>query len=146
MHFDAAGVVVDAGDMSELAQVEIGIEFAIDAGEQVEIESGGHPQFVIVCPEQLGDWFFQIGAQKEGVTRAQSTPNLGQEFNAGMAIKIPNRASQKQHEEMLPALPASGHLQQAIQIFALKTYDTDGIDVAEFAHAGSKCRGEISTG
>ena len=31
---------IDPGDVSELAQIEIGVEFAIDAGKQVQIESG----------------------------------------------------------------------------------------------------------
>ena len=65
MHFDAPGVVIDPGDVSELAQVKIGVEFAINAGQQVEIKSGSHSQFVVVGPEQLCAGLFQIGPEKK---------------------------------------------------------------------------------
>jgi hypothetical protein len=52
MHFDTPSFVVDPGYVDELAQVKVGVEFAIDAGQQVEIKSSSHSQFVVVGPEQ----------------------------------------------------------------------------------------------
>src|SRR5579862_793997 len=53
VHFNAASCVVDPGKVLELREIKIGVEFAIDAGEQVEVERGSYAEFVIVGCEQL---------------------------------------------------------------------------------------------
>src|SRR6202051_3596657 len=135
MHFDAPGFAVDPGGVDELAQIKIRIKFTIDAGQQVEIKSRGHSQLVIVRLEQLCAGFFQIRSEKQRVSGLENAPNLRQEFYSGGTIEIPDRAPQTQHEEMLVALPGSCHLQQAIEILALKPHNADGINIAEFALA-----------
>ncbi len=35
MHLHAAAAIVESGNMSELRQIEIGLEFTIDAGEKI---------------------------------------------------------------------------------------------------------------
>jgi hypothetical protein len=64
MHFDAPGFAVDSGCMDELPQIKIRIEFAIDAGQQVEIKSSGHSQLVVVRLEQLCAGLFEIRSEK----------------------------------------------------------------------------------
>ena len=41
VHFDAVRCFIEDGDVRELLEVEVGAEFAIDAGEKVEVEGGG---------------------------------------------------------------------------------------------------------
>ena len=56
------------------------------------------------------------------------------------AVKVSNRAAQKQHKKMFSALPISRDLEQTFKIFALEANNADGIDVAEFAFAHHQCR------
>ena len=42
MHLDAAILMIDSGHVLELREIEIGVEFAIDAGQQIQVEGGGH--------------------------------------------------------------------------------------------------------
>jgi len=65
MHFDAALLFIDPGFMRELTQVEVRIEFAIDAGQKIQVESGCDTKFIVVCREQLVGWFLKIRAQKK---------------------------------------------------------------------------------
>jgi hypothetical protein len=140
MHFNAPGVVINPGDVSELAQVKIGIELAIDPGQQVEVKSRGHSDVIVVGLEQLRNRLLQVCAQQKRISGFENTPNPRQEFNSGETIEISNGAPQKEHEEVLPALPVRGHLQQPVKIFALKTYDADRINVTELALAPGQSR------
>jgi hypothetical protein len=79
--------------------------------------------------------FFQVRSKKQRVSGLKNAPNLRQEFYSGGTIEIPNRAPQKQHEEMLAALPVRCHLQQPIKVFALKPHNAEGINIAKFALA-----------
>src|ERR1019366_1445813 len=45
VHLDAARLVIDPCHVGELPKVKVGIEFAIDAGQQVEIECRRHSEF-----------------------------------------------------------------------------------------------------
>ena len=67
--------------------------------------------------------------------------NLLQKFQAGGAIKVSDRASEKQHQQVLSMLAARGDFQQSIQIFPLEADDADGIDVSQFARAHGQRRG-----
>ena len=42
VHFHAVATPVNLGGVLEVGEVEIGLEFIIDAGEQIEIKCGGH--------------------------------------------------------------------------------------------------------
>jgi hypothetical protein len=96
-------------------------------------------------------WLVQIGSEQKGVSRLEDSPDLGQKFQPCDPIKIPDGAAKKQHKQMLATLATGSDLQQAIEILALKTYDADGIDVAEFALTPSQSRtgyldGEVTGG
>ncbi len=65
MHLDAAILVIDSSHVLELCEIEIGVEFTIDASQQVQVERSGHSQFVVVGVKQLNVGFFEIGAEQE---------------------------------------------------------------------------------
>ena len=48
MHLDAAILVIDFRHVLKLCEIEVGVEFAIDASQQIQVEGGGHSQFVVV--------------------------------------------------------------------------------------------------
>ena len=48
MHLDARLVIVPDGAMGKGVEIEIRIEFAIDPGQQIEIEGRGHTGRIII--------------------------------------------------------------------------------------------------
>src|ERR1700691_2992141 len=62
MHLDAASLMIDSGHMLKLREIEIGIQFAIDASQQIQVEGCGYSQFVVVGRQQLNAGFLQIGS------------------------------------------------------------------------------------
>src|SRR5208283_4392802 len=139
MHLDAPRVVIDPGYVGKLVQVKVGLEFAIDSGKQVQVESSRHPEFVIVGLEQLGAGLLQVGSEKKRIAGLENSPHFGQELHTRTTIKVSNCAPEEQHEQALAFLAIRRHVQQAIEIFALKTENADGIDVAQFPFAHSQC-------
>ena len=55
VHLDAAFVGVPAGAVDEGVEVEVGVEIAVEAGEDVEVEGGGDTGGVVVGGEDGGD-------------------------------------------------------------------------------------------
>src|ERR1700686_1754267 len=135
MHFDAAGLSIDLGGVLKLAQIKIAIEFAIDTSEQVEIESCGHSNFIVVGFQQLLGGLFQVRSKQQRISGLKNVANFRQKLYSCGAIKITNRASKKHDEEMLIALAMRRHLQQSVQVLAFKTYNTQRIDIAQLAFA-----------
>src|ERR1700693_1353340 len=118
MHLYASRLAINLGYVLELGQVKIAIEFPIDSSEQVEIEGRCHADFIVVGFQQLLVRLLQICAQKKGVSGLKNAANFRQKFYSRSAIKIANRAPEKQDEETLIALPVCSDLQQAIKILA----------------------------
>ena len=42
VHFNTAGLVIDLCDVLEMSEVEITVQFAVDAGQQVQVEGSGN--------------------------------------------------------------------------------------------------------
>src|SRR5579883_3290763 len=122
MHFDAALERVPARFVGEFGEIEIGGEFAVETGKQIEVESGGYAGGIIVS-EQLGsDVLHQVGSKEQGIARA--------------AIEIAGRAAEKKHEKVIAGLAVAGDGAQSIEIRPLEPDDADKVDVAEFLFAG----------
>src|SRR5208282_5362449 len=73
MHLDAARIVIDSRHMSELTQVKIGIELAIDTGKQVEVKRSCYAQVVVIGMKQQRTWFFQVRSEKQGIARLENS-------------------------------------------------------------------------
>ena len=74
----------------------------------------------------------KIGTEKQRISWLQNAAHFRQKLDSGGAIEVPDRAAQEKHAQVLAGLAVGGHFEQAIEIFALKTDDADGVDVAEF--------------
>ena len=72
VHLDALRLFVVADDVRELAQVEIALQFAIDAAQQVQVERGGDAGGIVVGVQQLRGGFHQVRAQQQRVAGASS--------------------------------------------------------------------------
>src|SRR5579862_1782227 len=126
--------------MNELTQVEVGAELAIHTGEQVEIESGRHSEFVVVGSQKLRTRFFQIGSQQQRIARFKNAADFRQKLCPRRTVEVPDSAAQKEHQQMLAALPIRSHFEQPIEIFALKTNNTDAVNISELPLAHGERR------
>src|ERR1039457_6065934 len=65
VHFDALRLFVVADDVGKLAEIEITIEFAIDAAQKIQVEGGGDTGGIVVGIQQLRGGFHQVRAEQQ---------------------------------------------------------------------------------
>src|SRR5215472_683069 len=88
MHFDAAAFAVVARMMLERGQIEIAAEFAIDAGEQVEIELRGDPFGIVVSRPQDRAVLDQIDPDNQNGSLAECHAGMTQELHRLMTFEV----------------------------------------------------------
>ncbi len=71
MHLDAAAFCVPARFVRERRQVEVRIEFAVDACEEIFVEGGGHSCRIIIGRQQNGFGLHHIRADDQHGVLAQ---------------------------------------------------------------------------
>src|SRR3984957_9703845 len=76
MHFHAPLGLVVTRHMLEKRQIEIGVEVAVDAREEVHIERGGHAGWVVIGGQQLRYRLFQVGGEQQRIARLQDGANF----------------------------------------------------------------------
>ncbi len=83
VHLDAGLGDVPAGDVAETGGLEVGVEVAVEAGEDVAVEGGGDSLGVVVGVEEGGDRFVgaggQVGAEEEGVAGVELGAEVGED-------------------------------------------------------------------
>ena len=77
MHFHGAVRVIDFRHVLELRKIEIGVQIAIDASQQIQVECRSHSQFVVISGDELCARFLQIGSQQKGIAGLKNAPDLG---------------------------------------------------------------------
>ena len=138
MHFNAACFFVEDGQVLELLQLEVGAEFAIDAREKIEIESGGDTDWVVVSGYQCLFGLEHIRAEEQRIAGLENLAQIAKEVGAGEAIEIADGAAEEEDEQMFTRGAAGGDFTQTVEIFALEADDADAIDVPEFTAKNSK--------
>ncbi len=63
MHLDTRVVGVPEGAVAEAVGEEVGVEFAVEAGEDIAIEGGGDSRAIVVGGEESGDGFGVAGRE-----------------------------------------------------------------------------------
>ena len=63
MHLDTLRLGIVSHRMLELAQIEIAVELAVDAAQQVAIESSGHAGGIVIGVDQARNRFHQVCTQ-----------------------------------------------------------------------------------
>src|SRR5580765_523309 len=77
----------------------------------------------------------EVGTHQQRISRLEYVPHLGEELHSGRSIEVADRTTQKKNAEVLARLAIRSHLQQAIEIFALESDNTDRVDIAQLALA-----------
>ena len=133
MHFDAAGFFIEDCLMRKPLQVEVGAEFAIDAGKEVEIKGGGNADRVVVRDNQFLNWLEHVGAEEKRVPGLENEAQIAKKVRAGGAIEVADVAAEKENEQMFARSAASGDFAETVEIFPFEADNADAFDVAEFA-------------
>ena len=133
MHFDAAGELVENGDVLELGNFEISADFAIEASEHVEIEGSGDADGVVVRGDERGDGLHKIRTEEQRIAGTESFTNAGKKIDAGRAVEITDGAAEEKYQEVLIFFATSDDFLETLKIFAFKTDDMDALNVAQLA-------------
>ena len=123
MHLDAALVLVPSCLMSERAKIEVGIQLAIDAAQQIQIEGGRNAGRVVVCIQHAFDIFYQIGSNQEHVARIQRAVKALKEVELFSALKVSDGAAQKQKQQIRSVRPSFRKLPEAFGIVTMNGRD-----------------------
>ena len=119
MHFNPPFFVIEVRDMLELLQIKVGVEFAIDASQQVQVEGRCNAQWIVVGRNQLSDRFFQIRAQQQGITGLQNRTYVSKKLVACGAVKVSDRTPQEKDQDVLAGDSLCRDLAKALQVVAL---------------------------
>ena len=108
MHFNPAFLFIIPDEVFERSQIELGAQFAIDAPQDVPIESRGDAGRIVVRPEQHLLRLDQIDAEQEAVAISQLPTQGLHEAQAFPVPEIPDAAPEKQQQQrntVGPAIP-----------------------------------------
>jgi len=86
--------------MGELFQVEVGAEFAIDAGEDIQVERGSHASGIVVGEQLNFNTFFEIGAEEQGIARFENGANWRRKASAAGRSKFPMVLREKERKRV----------------------------------------------
>src|SRR5258706_13393851 len=110
MHFNTVGCFIEEGGVRELLEVEVGAEFAIDARKQVEIEGGGHTDWIIVGGDQCFFGLEHVDAEQKRVPGLENLTQITKKVRAGGAIEVAYGTAREKHGKMLGGNAAGGVL------------------------------------
>ena len=87
--FDASLALAVESEVFEQIEVEIAVEFAIDALEQVEVEGRGHPGPIIVGRFENPDILFKVDTDQHLAAGPENISAVLQEPGGGSGLKLP---------------------------------------------------------
>src|SRR3954469_14160395 len=88
MHLDAATVGIVEGMMAETCKIEVAVELAVDAREEVEIEPGRDAGFVVVGGVEDAAVLYQVDPDDQGCAASQHTSGMAQERAGFVRLEI----------------------------------------------------------
>jgi len=138
VHFDAVRCCIEESRVRELPEIEIGAEFAIDAGEKIEIEGGGDTDGIVVGAEQRLNGLEHVRAEEKRVTGQKNLADAAEKIRTGGAVKVADVAAEEENEKMFAGGTAGGDFAKSVEIFALEADDADAVDVAKLAAKNGK--------
>ncbi len=98
MHFDARFDRVPNRAVLECAEVEVGVELAIHADEQIAVEGGGHAERVVIRKQQVALRFQQVSAHQQRVVRPERAANRPQKLGGARRIEVADVRPEEQHQ------------------------------------------------
>jgi hypothetical protein len=135
VHLDSALAGIPARFVRESAQVEVAIQLAVDAPEEVEVERRRDASRIVIGGEELRDRFDQIGAEQESVALAQARAHVAQEDRRARPVEVADRAAEEQQEQGLGSASGAHGALQPVEEIALGAGERDARQVADLAPA-----------
>ena len=131
MHFDSRQPLVVARFVGEMGDIEMAFEFAIDAREDIEVERGGDPDGIVVCADQFGPRFDEIGAEKKAIARLHVLADAPQEHGGLGAVEIADGAAEKKQQRALAVLSAGHRHIDPVEVGRFDRFDADALHPAQ---------------
>src|SRR5260370_39016772 len=103
MHFDSPLACAPPRFMTEVSEIEVRSQLAIDSRQKVQVKRGRDSRRIVISFEQLGHRLHQTSAQQQCVSGLKASPDLRQKSSRLVAFEMANAASQKEHQQTLPA-------------------------------------------
>src|SRR5690242_13704802 len=96
--FDSAfGIAVEC-QVLEPVDIEVAVELAVDAFEEVEVERGSHPGSVVVRSLEDVDVLLQIDADQHLAPRPEDAGVVGEKSNSGVRLEITDRRAREKSD------------------------------------------------
>src|SRR5690606_6917503 len=97
-HLDPRGRLVPQGDVPEAGEAEGGAELAVEAGEDVAVEGGGHPGGVVVGGQEDRRVLAQIGAEEEAIAGREVAAGQREELGGGLRRPVADARADEEQE------------------------------------------------
>src|ERR1017187_7054114 len=98
MGLDARLLAVPSSDMTETIELEVSIELAIQARQNVLVKCRRNFLRIVVGGQKNPGTLGKIGAQQQSVARAQRSPDAPQNPYGLVGLEIPNTRSDVEHQ------------------------------------------------
>ena len=105
MHLDARLPFVEACFMRELRDIEIAIEFAIDAREQIEIERRRNADRIVIGADKPCAGFHKVRAEQQAIAGLEAFRTFRKKIAGLVPVEITDRTAEKKYQNALPVLP-----------------------------------------
>jgi hypothetical protein len=143
VHLDAAFVAVPAGAVDEGVEVEVGVEVAVEAAEDVEVEVGGDAGCVVVGGQDGGDGLVgaggEVGAEEEGVAGLEVGAEAAEDGVGFLRREVADAGADVEGEDASPGVGAGGKMLEGVGLGNVVGYlglDLEAGDVGSEAFGG----------
>src|ERR1700682_3060528 len=100
VHFNPPFLRVPTRFMPEAAQIKISAQFPVHPPQQIQIKRRRSSRRIVVCQQLCLNRLLQVGSQQQRIAATENLPHSSQKFVSRVAIEVPNRAAQKQHQQV----------------------------------------------
>ena len=111
--------------MRKLIELEIGLELAIDADQQVAVERRRDAERIVVGQQQILFGLDEIGADEQPIALAQGAADAGQQRVTRRRIEVADVGAEKQRQHAARAAPRGDGLGEPRLVRRLVPHDFD---------------------
>lgn len=110
--------------MTETVEVEVRVQLAVDAGQDVLVERGRHPRCVVVGRQEDVGCLSKIGSEQHRAAAPQRATHCAEKRDRHVVLVVSDRAADEEHEQRAIAR-ALGRRPQRLLVGAVERRDLD---------------------
>src|ERR1700730_5654069 len=88
IYLDSSYFSIVTGVMPKSTKIEGATQLAVNARQDIQVESRGDAESVVVCSLQSGRVFFQVCSQKQRIIFLQHAAHRAQKFKCIMLVEV----------------------------------------------------------